>query len=384
MAGGTAPFPNSGTSYTVQLVRVASNATCATNYGLEAQMGPDGRSVPVRDAGPEGPFWINVPPAEGGEGKTIKQPKYGTSFAANAPPPSASILTKTHCGGRCASCPPQRYLETPSSFLRACLSGARGVALGTPSSIGSEEGEDDYNYDYNDSDESDEDEEGRKPERVRKDGKWYEKRFVTYQPDLVSQAVHLVRDPFDNLVSRYRHEQKQMRKTSKGEEWVATFPNDAGGFRKWCAREDDAYSRHEKRAKWAKYGYPADVARYLEGVPCWGEFFKYAQWHVLALRAAEALDVPTLYLRYEDYAKDVEATTEYLLDFLGLERAKGSRLPPFDTGKDYAEYFTREERASASEFLKRATGEKGRWLLERYFVEYDFDAMRAQTGRIGR
>ncbi len=113
-----------------------------------------------------------------------------------------------------------------------------------------------------------------------------------------------------------------------------------------------------------------------------GELLRYAQWHVLAIRAAEVLDVPVLRVHYEDYSKDLRGATGRFLGFLMLDDQSGGAMPRFDADKDYLEYFTREERAAASDLLRMAAGERGRALLEQYWVELVFGALAKQTGSI--
>jgi len=349
-------FPNSGTSFTSLLIRHASNATTATNYGMESHLGMDGKSVPVYDWSAEGPYWLHPPrrmepiddaSADAMHGGYESGTKLGKSGAYDVPPASASILTKTHCGSRCTFCPPRRYLETPASFLEQCLTGSRKVAKG--------------------GDERDGD-------------AGYEKRYHTYAPSLVARAVHLLRDPFDNLVSRFHHEQKEHAKKGKNA-WSSRYSNDVFGFRRWCADEDREYAAAEREADWAAYGHPADLHRRFEGVSCHGELFRYVQWHALAMEAADALDVPVLHMYYEDYSSDLKGETGRMLDFLGLERRE-ERLPEFDSEKDYSAFFTREERAIASDFMRRVASGGARELLERYWVELDFELLRKQTKSI--
>jgi len=71
-------FPNSGTSYTLNLVREASNKTTATNYALEGEI-KDQPSVPAISSSSGGPFLEIIP------NRTTDLP-------------SRYILTKTHCG----------------------------------------------------------------------------------------------------------------------------------------------------------------------------------------------------------------------------------------------------------------------------------------------
>jgi hypothetical protein len=51
-------FPNSGTSYTSQLVRDATLTDSASNYADETPSGQQGLVLPVYVDQPEGPFWI--------------------------------------------------------------------------------------------------------------------------------------------------------------------------------------------------------------------------------------------------------------------------------------------------------------------------------------
>ena len=113
---------------------------------------------------------------------------------------------------------------------------------------------------------------------------------------------------------------------------------------------------------------------------CHGELLRYVQWHVLAVRAAEALDVPVLRVHYEDYSSDLRRSAEGILDFLGLDLA--GRLPRFDSDKDYSAYFTGEERAAASDFMRELAGDAAGGLLERYWTGWDADGLRAQTRSI--
>ncbi len=96
-------FPNSGTTYTLQLIQQYTNTTTATNYGNE--QGVHGTSVPVHPWMENGPFF--------------RYPEWNV--------PSRYILTKTHCGGTAMSPTPTDYIETARSFEIACRSGNRIV-----------------------------------------------------------------------------------------------------------------------------------------------------------------------------------------------------------------------------------------------------------------
>lgn len=77
-------------------------------------------------------------------------------------PESGYILTKTHCGGRCLKCGPDKYIETLRMFQRECT---KTVTSAFEDSV-----------------------------------------IGHYDPKIVHRAIHLIRDPFDNIVSRFHHE----------------------------------------------------------------------------------------------------------------------------------------------------------------------------------
>lgn len=198
--------------------------------------------------------------------------------------------------------------------------------------------------------------------------------------------MHLVRNPFDNLVARFHLELKTQKGRGK-KEWVVKYPNTADGFRLWCADEDVRYANATEAEDWSRYGrWKEDdgmgggrdgnnefLPKFFEGVTCRHEFFKYAQWHSLATGLIENMNLTVLEIHYEDYVRDLEGTADVLLEFLNLRRAEGASVPEFQTGKNYTAYFTTEERVAASELMRRvvmATGvEGGSRRIERYFVK---------------
>lgn len=355
-------YPNSGTSYTSKLVRQASGTTTATNYGMEGLISTtDHRSVPVYDYSLDGPYWLHPPTKSMDDGLEVEgEDKQQTKREVlPIPPPTASILTKTHCGIRCTHCPPIMYLENEETFFQRCLSGARKVP-----------------------DKSKND----KLDNNKKEKQYYKKEFVTYSPNLIHSAIHLIRNPFDNAISRFHHELKErVKNPTKYQSWIDRYPRNSAGFRKWCNDENTMYGAYEREQfNWTKYGYSSDITKYFEGVSCHAEMVRYALWHALAIRTAERLDVPVMYLYYEDYANDLEGETTKLLSYLNLTRSvdeEGNQveLPEFHQS-DYSDYFTLEERAATTELIRRVLrNEKGIELLDRYFTEWNFQKLINQT-----
>ena len=200
-------YPNSGTSFTMQLVSEGSGMQVASNYGSEERGNLP--NLPLYSSSPNGPYILH----------------------RNETKPKKYILTKTHCGGRCIVCPPEKYIETQSSFLSRCVQGHRKGGEGLN-----------------------------------------EKEIVEYDPFLVQRAIHIIRNPFDNIVSNFHLEQKK-KVRQKSTDWLKMYPNDVNGFRKWCSDKDMKYSQNESRLL------PKEVVEIFQqqNIPCHAHFYKYAQ-----------------------------------------------------------------------------------------------------------
>jgi hypothetical protein len=381
-------YPNSGTSYTSKLVRMATGYTTATNYGFETLVDTiEYKSVPVYNYSSDGPYWLH-PPIEsiddiGTSGKNTDsvEKKEVKRNVLPVPPVSASILTKTHCGIRCTHCPPYMYMENEETFYQRCLSGSRKVPDNSSNNNNKKSGE--------------------------KMSRKYKKEYVTYSPNLINSTIHLIRNPFDNAISRFHHELKEHTKNpTKYQYWIDRYPRNKDGFRKWCNDEYTMYGRDEVEYNWSEYFGKDDdndekeekrnIVDYFEGVSCHAEMVRYALWHKLALSTVDRLGVPVLYLYYEDYAVDLEGEANKLLKFLNLpRRRKGGNDARVDEGEgndefvdlpefrqsDYSDYFTLEERAAISDLIRQVlkNDTKGIDLLDRYFTGWDFGKLVNQT-----
>jgi hypothetical protein len=306
-------FPNSGTSYTLHLVKSVTHTRTATNYAkMRAAKkvrygGSDPtESIPVFDNQPTGPFWSD--------------PSNDTSsINSSADKPTAFVLTKTHCGAPCEWCPPDKYAQMLLHFQRRCAS---------TESITMEQQED-----------------GTVKRSIQK---------AVYPLDKVTRAVHLIRDPFDNVVSRFRYERFNNRTATE-------YPANATGFRQYCFKLNHAFRAEHRRGRYIDQ----DIVQELEGVPCYADFLRYVEWHNMAFIIARDLELDTHVLHYEDYSSRFNETTAALLEFLHLsERGEAPYFEPFKT---YRSYFTIEEQAVVR-FALQQTALKETWrYLRKYF-----------------
>jgi len=122
-------------------------------------------------------------------------------------------------------CPPEKYTESSYSFRRKCLS--------------------------------------TKWMEVHEDGT-KERVFSQYKPDKLTRAIHLIRDPFDNIVSRY-HLERQLPGRA-----AADYPKTREGFRSYCNAIDNLHQANEKRALFLD----EDLLKIMSVVPCHADFFR--------------------------------------------------------------------------------------------------------------
>jgi len=286
-------FPNSGTSYTLSVVRRSTQTTTATNYGREKMY--EESSVSYHPLHPEGPFIHKL---------DLKLP-------------STYILTKTHCGGYCSDCPPRLYIINKEDFQTACLSGKS------------------------------EDKDGNR-------------EAVSYDIDAIRKAVYLIRNPFDNIVSRFHliHNEKVKKEKSGNDDatkWLKEHPRDEKGFQKWCQATDKKYEKHEKEAFPQALQYP--------GILCQSEIIKYIQWHNLAAEILEDNEIPIHLIHYEDYKYHFDDTLEGTLDFLQLSN-KGE-LKDFHLS-DYSIYFSEDEREPSIKLIEELATASTLEKMQRY------------------
>ena len=275
-------FPNSGTSYTSYLIRTVTQTNTGSNYGHESGIERSrlSPSVPIFDDNPI-PTWIES------WNDLLRQPSKGY------------ILTKTHCGGFsfCPAC--ESFIYNSQMFLKKCLEGDFVM----------------------------------KPEVV---SKGYASK------DKIARAVHVIRDPFDNVVARFRLERQTLGKKNK-----AHYPNTREGFRQFC--DDLGKIELVEKAQKQAHVFVEDVADLV--IPCKADFYRYIQWHNMAFTTTWNLGIPTLVVHYENYATSLNETKDALLEF--LEQDEVADAPPFVKGKTYRDYYTADEIDAVSEMTER-------------------------------
>ena len=311
-------FPNSGTSYTLRIVSEVSNRSTASNYGAKTTNTHDNEDVMsqvlLHQNLTNGPFRTGTRPYR--------------------PLPDKYLLTKTHCGSRCVPCGPNAYLETQRSFQRACRS----------CPIPKDNDDDDK----------------------KKKSEWTD---VLYPSHLIKKAVHLVRNPLDNVVSRFHLARQQL--TAQKDAYV--YPNNVTGFQEWCRMLDTSYTKKEKGNHWID----EDLQRLWQGVPCHSEFFEFAQWHNLAYTTTQHFlnlqsggnddDDNVRIVRYENYHNDWRGTIQSLLDFLELEAVDWDKATRFHMSSYHEDYYTDQEKSNIRNLLHDLSSVPMWRILQVYF-----------------
>jgi hypothetical protein len=349
-----ATFPNSGTTYTMTMVMRASDKAVATHYAAESKP-LNGTAISVYPDRPyEGPFWdgpgpgtdngdtgglagLRLPPS--GRGATDRRPQAydgsATAVSRFRDLPERFVLTKTHCGGRCVHCPPSEYLVNASDFVRQCL----------------------------------------RTHGQRRDGQPFESSI---DANGVAKVVHLVRNPYHNVVARFHLDRSNV--LLRRPDLAEVLPNDATGFARWCRVLD---TRYESRWRWDD----AETQRLMDQVACRGQFYRYALWHEHALAlpsniaarqsqsrrrrhptstASTASTLPVLILHYEDYQDRHNETASRLLSFLELEMVAPS-LEPFRPLPSYEGYYLPDQVEAIRDLLRHLASDELWEILRRYF-----------------
>jgi hypothetical protein len=295
-------FPNSGTSYTSYLIRTVTLTNTASNYGHECVT--EDRSSLSQSVGI---FADNpIPSWTESWNNRLRQPSQGY------------ILTKTHCGGFsfCKSC--DSHIYNSHTFLKKCLEGDYVTGDATSG---------------------------------------FEISKGLASKDKIARAVHIIRDPFDNVVARFHLERKTLAKRNK-----AHYANTREGFRDFC---DDLGKIGRAQQQQQARLFFEDVLDL--DIPCQADFYRYIQWHNLAFTTTWDLGIPTLVVHYESYTNNFNETKNDLLEF--LEQDEVNDAPTFITGKTYRDYYTPNEIDAVSRMFDRLALRETSMHTKHYFVQ---------------
>lgn len=301
-------FPNSGTSFTLSTVRSASRQHVAGTACLENEE----QFFPVyRSRRKRGPHFIPV----------------DDEYHEQIERPQKFILTKTHCSGYDNSPMPSptKYLIPQERFTKAC----HKVCSPEPIELNQQDNDNEVVW-----------------------------RIFHFNESLVGSFVHLFRDPFDNIVSRWHCHMAgaEVKHPHEVNKWERT----AAGFQTFCRERDEYHQFNEAPTL------PRELVEAAEGVPCRTDFLRYVQWHNRAFNMTQKLNKPVHILHYLDFRDNYNSTLEKLLNFLELPHvADGDKF----RWNDYSDYFTDEQRTATKRFIKFYSSPETLQELARYGIE---------------
>jgi hypothetical protein len=320
-----ASYPNSGTSFTMTLVERASNLSTATNYGDEVTH-KSHDSVPLYPHHEEGPFW------EGTSENAVALKRIIRDL------PQSYILTKTHCGARCIKCPASEYLvRSTRQFISGC----------------------------------------------QKTSYRREKKMIYTEEGApmssIRRMVHLIRNPFHNVVARFHLERKNM--ISKDASWEDVFPYNSTGFHNYCHYLDTEFGYEDETllpsTLYKKYYRNA-------AIPCHAEFFKWTQWHNYVVQSAALLGrpedrtqppdhdgspptIPVHVVWYEEYATNFNQTFAEIMEFLELPVAAGAEIRSFRSLPTYSDHYSKEQIRAVKSMIQHVATPEAWELMQHYF-----------------
>ncbi len=184
---------------------------------------------------------------------------------------------------------------------------------------------------------------------------------TAYPMKHVKKAVHLIRDPFANIVARFNNHFKDQKKDVQDKFQIDEYNRDKKGFREFCANLDKDFEQTKREFL------NEHQISLMEDVPCSGEFILYVIWHNNAFKTTKMLDLDVMILHYDSFETKYEQTSDDLLDFLGY--SNGVNKLEFVAGKTYDDHFTPKQRVKAKEALKELASEQTWNEIKGYFEE---------------
>lgn len=183
-----------------------------------------------------------------------------------------------------------------------------------------------------------------------------------YDTSLVHKAVHVIRNPFHNIISRFNCEHKLSAQEGgdRARNFAEKYPKSAHGFHNFCRDLDADFDK-----QYSKDIIPETERHLVKHTRCHDDVISYVQWHNHAFETCRELHLPTLVVYYEDYEDDFNMTFSNLMDFMHLE--ENGQANGFTARHDYQDYFTSEDRQNIKHLVKQLASNHTWRALARYF-----------------
>lgn len=238
------------------------------------------------------------------------------------PLPDKYIMTKTHCSGFCDRCSKEDSIKSLRLFEAGCRTTKRLGDAGIP-------------------------------------------RESKYDWDVPKKAIHLLRNPFDNIVARMHLGIIERRADGWKESRLEAFEDTKEGVKAWCEHVDSDFGAVDDKDN---DFFTGEAKELFKQVPCHSEWFRYVQWHNLAVESlTQHLNLTNMVLYYEDYTTKFNETTQSILDFLEAEAVQAPK--EFIPGKTYTDLYDPEDARLIAKFIRALATPECWALIRRYFVD---------------
>jgi hypothetical protein len=178
-------------------------------------------------------------------------------------------------------------------------------------------------------------------------------QYPTY---LVSKAIHLIRNPFYQIVENFEEDYKS---SLKDKEWRDKHPNDREGLLQWCKDADSELNA-------AEFIGSATTVRMIQDTICANQILEYSLWHNRAFEVVEELKLEGKVVHYEDFTDSkLETTLDAMVDF--LELSPKLKMPTQRIPKDPESFFSTQERKDMKDLVKRLASEQTWEYVKDYF-----------------
>lgn len=194
---------------------------------------------------------------------------------------------------------------------------------------------------------------------------------LQYNPSDVKRMIHLIRDPYDNVVARFYSYIGLMNANRPDLEIETKFPLNEDGFKAWCKFQDDGFESADM--KWL----PVELRALAKEVPCRQEFVKYARFHSNVFLMARFRKIRFMMLRYEDYVKDQTGTIQRVNNFLEIP-VNNTEIPQTIVGDgiwNFRDFYTDEERVSIERLMRNLSQPPIWFHLSFYTPDFYTDAV---------
>lgn len=358
-------FPESGADIALNAFQTLTNASTATMYRTDLPLSGT-VVVPVVAVVASEKQPQKHPQKQQQDQHDLLHPLRGPYFRAPHLPVPKHVLTKTYCGGHCDYCSIAESLPSLSDFQRAC--DTEGIVPLLQSMNSAAFYSDESTLTANAS-----------PPQPHLERKLQDLRDYTLNTP-PRAAVHLIRDPLENLVARMVRRGTAAPgapwwpvASSQSSEWSpggtpTTDPiPSVTQFRSWCKLIDQQF----KSFRAQDWGLSDEVDRLTVAVPCFSDLIRYVHWHN---RAIELSASPVRVLYYEDLigdAMNAHRTLRELADFLSLPVVEpppaGVVEQDHRPSMNARSLFSANETRAAAQLI-RAVASPECWLLLRHYV----------------